>query len=182
MADILKFPFGKQRSEPQPESKPTMTEQNDDEDEAGAEVVQLKTSRAPTPADARHFGIVNNDEPVEDRLLDALTRLAEDRVAGGEKSPISQEKLQHIRRAREIRQAISSLQGPRAHLDANVAIRADIVKSMTDDQLAEEFHSSTPHDWSARPAFYTALINELEARRYFDFFKIPKEEKEEEPE
>lgn len=175
MADILKFPFGKRPSEARPETKPTSTEQNDNEDEAGAEVVEFQASHTPSPADIERFRIQQDETSGDNRLLDVLSRLTEARTAGGEKSPISGKRLEYIKRALEIRQAINSLQGAERTLDNNVAIRARLVKEMEDDDLAEQFHTSTRHDWSARPAHFTAILDELTERGYFDFFEIPKE-------
>ncbi len=63
---------------------------------------------------------------------------------------------------------INTLQGISSSFEKNVNIRENLIKSLGDDELENYFNSSTEQDWTSRPAYYKALVNELERRNYFE--------------
>lgn len=54
-----------------------------------------------------------------------------------------------------------------------VALRRSIVGSYETDRLIEEFWNSTEGDWTQRPALYTAILDELEQRGFFNIRDVP---------
>lgn len=76
-----------------------------------------------------------------------------------------QRKFEHIR---AIEETLRSLQGIGRNFEQNVAMRRGILRSEGTEDLVTTFWSASPHVVSGKPAFFTALLDELEERGYFD--------------
>ena len=56
---------------------------------------------------------------------------------------------------------------------ANVAMRRGMVRSYGTDDLTAQFWGSTESNWTQQPAMYTAIIDELEERGFFNIRNVP---------
>jgi hypothetical protein len=55
---------------------------------------------------------------------------------------------------------------------ANVAMRRGMIRSYGTDDLMGEFWNSTEGNWTSQPAMYTAILDELEERGFFNIADV----------
>ncbi|MCR4311984.1 MAG: hypothetical protein NUV56_01735 [Candidatus Uhrbacteria bacterium] len=167
MADIIQF--GRKKTaepEPEPEKRPRKSAKK----KTGPTAEIHTFAPAPKPrivAPMPDVGRYDSDTPGS--FLDTILDIVDKEGAG---DPfISRDAVIRLKRKQEMQQAINSLQGRSSNFDNNVAIRTRIVKDLADEALLQEFNESVGNDWTARPAYYTAIINEVDRRGFFMIMK-----------
>lgn len=55
----------------------------------------------------------------------------------------------------------------------NVGLRRSIIRSYGTEDLAADFWGSTESNWTQQPAMYTAILDELEERGFFNIRDVP---------
>ena len=76
--------------------------------------------------------------------------------------------IEKLDRLTRFRSHIVGLSGRGTGAERNIAIRRDLLREMTTEDLAGIFEASSEQEWTGKPSYYEALVGLLEERGYFD--------------